>query len=47
VFMRLLVAPDQPRIEGEALDFRDEIMAQLFYKGDPTPKRTLTFCVFR
>jgi hypothetical protein len=43
VFMRLLVAPDQPRIEGEALDFRDEIMAQLFDKGDPTPKRTLTF----
>jgi len=43
VFMRLLVAPDQPRIEGEALDFRDEIMAQLFDKGDPTPQRTLTF----
>jgi hypothetical protein len=43
VFMRLLVAPDQPRIEGEALDFRDEIMAQLFDKGDSTPKRTLTF----
>ena len=43
VFMRLLVAPDQPRIDGEALDFRDEIMAQLFDKGDPTPKRTLTF----
>jgi hypothetical protein len=43
VFMRLLVAPDQPRIAGEALDFRDEIMAQLFDKGDPTPKRTLTF----
>jgi len=25
------------------LDFRDEIMAQIFDKGDPTPKRTLTF----
>lgn len=42
-FMRLLVAPEQPRIEGVALDFRDEIMAQIFDKGDPSPKRTLTF----
>ena len=44
-FMRLLVARDQPRIEGEALDFRDEIMAQIFDKGDPAPRRTLTFHV--
>ena len=43
VFMRLLVAPDQPRIAGEALDFRDEIMAQIFDKGDPAPKRKLIF----
>jgi hypothetical protein len=42
-FMRLVVAPEQSRIEGEALDFRDEIMAQIFDKGDGTPKRTLTF----
>jgi hypothetical protein len=42
-FMRLLVVPEQPRIEGEALDFRDEIMAQIFDRGDATPKRTLTF----
>jgi hypothetical protein len=42
-FMRLRVAPEQPRIEGEALDFRDEVMAQIFNKGDPLPKRTLTF----
>jgi hypothetical protein len=42
-FMRLLVAPEQPRIVGEALDFRDEIMAQIFNEGDPQPKRTLTF----
>src|SRR5205814_2718935 len=42
-FLRFLVAPEQPRIEGEALDFRDEIMAQIFDKGDPKPKRTLTF----
>ena len=25
------------------LDFRDEIMAQIFDRGDPVPKRTLTF----
>ncbi|HEV2688113.1 MAG TPA: hypothetical protein VGV35_06150, partial [Bryobacteraceae bacterium] len=42
-FMRLLVSPNQPRIEGEALDFRDEVMAQIFDKGDSAPKRTLTF----
>jgi hypothetical protein len=44
-FMRLLVAPDQPRIEGEELDFRDEILAQIFDRGDPTPKRTLTLYI--
>jgi hypothetical protein len=42
-FMRLLVAPGQPRIAGEGLDLRDEIMAQIFDRGDPAPKRTLTF----
>jgi hypothetical protein len=42
-FMRLLVSGDQPRIEGDALDFRDEIMAQIFDRGDPNPKRRLTF----
>ena len=42
-YMRLVVDSAQPRIEGDALDFRDEIMAQLFDRGDPTPKRTLTF----
>jgi hypothetical protein len=44
-FMRLLVAPEQPRIAGEGLDFRDEIMAQIFDRGDPQPKRTLTFTI--
>jgi hypothetical protein len=44
-FMRLIVAPNQPRIEGDLLDFRDEIMAQIFDKGDPAPKRTLTFLI--
>jgi len=42
-FMRLLMSSDQPRIEGERLDLRDEVMAQIFDKGDPTPKRKLTF----
>jgi hypothetical protein len=42
-FMRLLVDDGQPRIPGEALDFRDEIMAQIYDRGDPAPKRTLTF----
>ncbi|MGH6794246.1 MAG: hypothetical protein ACREDD_07980 [Methylocella sp.] len=42
-FIRLLVAPDQPRIEGEKLDLRDEVLSQIFDKGDPVPKRKLTF----
>jgi hypothetical protein len=44
-FMRLLVAPDQPRIEGENLDLRDEVLGQIFDKGDPVPKRKLTFYI--
>jgi hypothetical protein len=44
-FMRLLVAPNQPRIAGADLDFRDEVMAQIFDRGDPTPRRTLTFII--
>ena len=42
-FMRLLVAPEQPRIPGAGLDFRDEVMAQIFDRGDPVPKRKLIF----
>jgi hypothetical protein len=42
-FMRLLVAADQPRIEGDHLDLRDEVMAQIFDKGDPIPRRKLVF----
>ena len=41
--MRLLVDPGQPRMEGERLDFRDEILAQIYDKGDGNPKRTLVF----
>ena len=43
LFMRLRVATDQPRVEGEQLDFRDEVMSHIFDPGDPTPKRRLTF----
>ena len=42
-FMRLLVAPEQPRIEGADLDFRDEIMAQIYDRGDSVPRGALTF----
>ncbi len=42
-FMQLRVAAGQPRIEGADLDFRDEIMAQIFNRGEPVPRRTLTF----
>jgi hypothetical protein len=44
-FMRLLVAPQQPRLPGADLDFRDEIMAHIFDRGDPFAKRTLTFTI--
>ena len=42
-YMRLLVAREQPRIAGDALDFRDEVMAQIFDPADAAPKRRLTF----
>ncbi len=42
-FMRFLVAADQPRIEGDGLDLRDEVMAQIFDRGDPAPRRKLVF----
>ncbi|HKO58569.1 MAG TPA: hypothetical protein VJ276_22070 [Thermoanaerobaculia bacterium] len=42
-FMQLTVVPEQPVIAGDGLDFRDEIMAQLYDRGDPAPKRKLVF----
>lgn len=42
-FMRLRVAANQPRVEGDDLDFRDEILAQILDKGDPAPRRALSF----
>ena len=44
-FMRLSVSSEAPRLEGENMDFRDEIMGQIFDRGDPAPKRELTFDV--
>jgi hypothetical protein len=44
-FMQLTVAPGQPVIPGDDLDFRDEIMAHIYDPGDPTPKRKLVFDV--
>jgi hypothetical protein len=42
-FMRLRVDARQPRIPGLDLDFRDEIMAQIYDPGDPVPKRVIAF----
>jgi hypothetical protein len=44
-FMRLLVAPEQPVMAGAELDVRDEVMGQIFDRGDPVPKRTLRFTI--
>lgn len=40
-FLRLQVSPGHPVIDEE--DVRNEVLAHLFDKGDPAPKRTLTF----
>ena len=45
LYMRLVIDPAQPRIEGQGLDIRDEIMAQIYDKGDPTPKRKIKFFI--
>jgi hypothetical protein len=42
-FLRFLVHEEQSRISGDAIDFRDEILAQIYDAGEPTPKRRLTF----
>jgi hypothetical protein len=44
-FMQLLAAAETPVIPGADLDIRDEVMAHIFDRGDPTPKRTLTFTI--
>ena len=42
-FLRLLVAKQQPRIQGRFLDFRDEIMAQIYDEGVSGPQHNLVF----
>jgi hypothetical protein len=42
-YMRLRVVREQPRINGDFLDFRDEVMAQIFDRGNPAPQRSLIF----
>ncbi|MCE9565545.1 MAG: hypothetical protein K8U57_26280 [Planctomycetes bacterium] len=42
-FLRFVVDESQPRIPGEKLDFRDEILAQIYDRGDPMPRRELVF----
>jgi hypothetical protein len=44
-FLRFLVDENQPRIAGEGVDFRNEILAQIYDGGDPAPKRQLVFHV--
>lgn len=44
-FMQLTVAPGHPRIPGDDLDFRDEMMGHIYDPGDPAPKRKLVFNV--
>jgi hypothetical protein len=44
-FLRLLPAPEQPRVGGDRLDFRDEVMSHIYDRGDAAPKRTLTFTI--
>jgi hypothetical protein len=41
--MRLLASSEQAKIEGEGLDIRDEVMAQIYDRGDRLPKRKLVF----
>ncbi len=44
-FMRLKLAAGHPRIEGERLDSRDELLAMMFDKGDPAPKRKIVLTI--
>jgi hypothetical protein len=40
-FMQLTVADTQPRIRSEELDFRDEVLEQIYDRGDRVAKRSL------
>lgn len=41
--MLLKMAPGQPRIEGDRLDFRDEVYAHIFKPGDIEPSGSIEF----
>ena len=41
--MRLLAEPPRGMIGGEDLDFRDEVLARIYDKGNQQPQRRLTF----
>lgn len=45
LYIRLRVDEAQPRIPGDQLDFRDEVMAQIYDPGDAVPKRRLVFVI--
>ncbi len=42
-FLQITMDPGQPITDGKELDFRDEVMAQIYDPGNPTPKRQLVF----
>ncbi len=44
-FMRLTVDTAQPRIDGADVDFRDEVLGQIYDKGNREPRRTLVFTI--
>jgi len=43
--MRLTMTPGQPRIEGDDLDFRDELYAHIFKPGETHPTGSVEFDV--
>ena len=43
-FLRLTTASDTPAVEGD--DYRDEVMAYIYDRGNPAPKRKLVFDVW-
>ncbi len=44
-FMQIRVSSDQPHIRGDEIDFRDEVLSQIYDPGDPKPKRKLVFTI--
>jgi hypothetical protein len=44
-FMRLRIEKEPRHVYGDELDFRDEVLGQIYDRGDATPKRPLTFTI--